>query len=202
MLKKLLLSFFFLGFSPSALLAAPDKYSFDKDHTHILFFVSHVGFSDSIGRIDDFDGYFTFDEKEPEASSLDVTIKASSIDTGVAELDKTLRGDKFLDVEKFPLIHFRSTQIVVTGAKKGDVTGELTLLGVTKPLTLHVRYNRSGIHPFTNNFVSGFSADAVIRRSDFGMNAYIPAVGDAVRIHIEAEGIDPFRHPGSSKAPH
>jgi polyisoprenoid-binding protein YceI len=182
--------------------AVPDKYDFDKDHTHIIFFVSHEGFSESIGRMDAFDGKFSFDENEPQASELDVTVKADSIDTGIRELDKVVKSDTFLNVKAFPLIHFKSTHVDVLSRKTGDIKGNLTLHGVTKPAVLHVRYNHSGIHPFTNNYVSGFSADMTIKRSDFGMKAYIPDVGDEVRIHIEAEGTDFLKHPGNSKAPH
>jgi polyisoprenoid-binding protein YceI len=201
MLRNLLLSLGLILCANSA-QAAVDPYTFDKDHTHIIFFVSHVGFSDMIGRLKAFDGSFTFDEKEPEKSSVDVKLKSDSIDTDVPALNKTLQTDKFFNVAKYPTMRFKSERIVVTGKNTGDIIGDFTLLGVTRPLTLHVTYNRSGIHPYTNNYVSGFSADAVLKRSDFGMNAYLPAVGDEVRIHIEAEGIDPLKHPGGSKAPH
>lgn len=178
--------------------AAPDKYEFDKSHTHILFYVSHLGFSSTVGRIREYDGYFTFDENEPEKSEVDVTLKPASVDTSVPELDKALVGEKFFNVAQFPSMRFKSTSVKVTNREKrtGDVAGELTLLGVTKPVTLHVTYNKSGIHPYTNNYVSGFSADAKFKRSDFGMDKYLPDVGDDITVHIEAEGINPFRQPG------
>ena len=185
----------------SSFAGAADKYQFDKDHTHIIFFISHVGFSNMIGRIHEFDGYFTFDEKEPQQSEIDVTLNPASVSTDVLALDRELMGDKFFNIKKFPTMHFKSSSVVVTGNKTGDVAGDFTLLGVKKPLTLHVTYNKSGIHPFTNNYVSGFSADAILNRSDYGMSAYIPAVGDEVKIHIEVEGIDPLKHPGNAKTP-
>lgn len=178
--------------------AAPDKYEIDKTHTHIIFFANHLGYSQTIGRIKEYEGYFTFDENEPEKSEVDVTLKPASVDTSVPALDETLRGEKFFNVAQFPTMRFKSTGVKVTdkAKKTGDVAGELTLLGVTKPVTLHVTYNKSGIHPYTNNYVSGFSAEARIKRSEFGMDKYLPDVGDEVVIHIEAEGVDPFRHPG------
>jgi polyisoprenoid-binding protein YceI len=200
MLRKFLLSLCALLAAAQGAQAA-DKYAFDKDHTHIIFFISHLGFSHTIGRIKDYDGYFTFDETSPESAEVDVTLKPESVDTSVAKLDKELRGSKFFDVEHYPTMHFKSTKIVVTGKNKGDIMGEFTMLGVVRPLTLHVTYSKSGIHPFTNNYVSGFSADATLKRSDFGMNAYIPQVGDEVIIHLEVEGIDPFKHPGNPKTP-
>lgn len=182
--------------------AAPDKYEFDKAHTHIIFLVNHLGFSNTIGRIKDYDGYFTFDENEPEKSQVDVTLKADSVDTDVTALDKELKSDKFFNTEKFPTIHFKSTKVVKTGKNTGDITGDVTLLGVTKPVVMHVTYNKSGIHPFTNNYVSGFSADALIKRSDFGMNAFIPGVGDEVRLHLEVEATDPTKKPANGKIAH
>jgi polyisoprenoid-binding protein YceI len=196
--------------------AAPDKYNFDKDHTHIFFNVNHLGFSEMYGRIKQFDGYFTFDEKNPEKSTLDVTLSPASVDTDVPELNKVLQGDKFLNTAKFPTIHFKSTKIellrngVIGGVledsdavrRTGYITGDLTLLGVTQPVKLTVLYNKSGVHKYTNNYTAGFSADATIKRSDFGMKAYLPDVGDEIHIHIEAEGVDPLKHSGNSKTPH
>lgn len=202
MLKYLLFVFVLVSLAAVPAFAAPDRYLFDKDHTHIIFSVDHEGFSDTIGRFTLFDGSFFFSEQEPEKSRVDVSIQSTSVDTGIAELDKALRGEKFLNATKFPDIRFASTKVVVTGNHMGDVEGNLTLLGVSRPILLHVKYNRSGIHPFTNNYVSGFSIDTTFKRSDFGMKAYIPDVGDDVHIHIEAEGIDPLKHPGNSKAPH
>jgi polyisoprenoid-binding protein YceI len=75
------------------------------------------------------------------------------------------------------------------------------MLGVTKPVTLRVMYNKSGIHPYTNNYVSGFTAETAIKRSEFGMNAFEPAVGDTISVHMEVEGIDPVKHPGNAKTP-
>ncbi len=201
MLKKtasfLLLPFLF----SSASFAAADKYDFDQSHTHIIFKINHLGFSNTIGRIKTYDGYFTFDEKMPEKSELDITLKPESVDTSVPALDKELRGEKFFNTDKFPTMHFKSTKVTVTGKNTGDVTGDFTLLGVIKPITLHVTYNKSGIHPFTNNYTSGFSGDAAIKRSDFGMKAFAPAVGDDVQIHFEVEGTDAVKHPGNAKTP-
>jgi polyisoprenoid-binding protein YceI len=179
--------------SISAQAAAPDKYEFDKSHTHIIFFVNHLGYSYTVGRIKEFDGFFTFDEKEPEKSTVEVTLKPASVDTSVPALDKELVGEKFFNTAKFPTMKFKSTAVKVTGQNMGTVTGDFTLLGVTKPVTLQVTYNRSGIHPFTNNYVSGFTMETRFKRSDFGMSEFLPAVGDEVIAHIEVEGINPAK---------
>lgn len=183
--------FAFAAFNAQA--EAPDRYEFDKSHTHIIFMVNHLGYSWTIGRFKDFDGYFTFDEKEPTKSEIKVTLKPASVDTSVPDLDKALQGDKFFNVAKFPTIEFKSTAIAVTGEKTGSVAGDLTMLGVTRPVKLDVTYNRSGVHPYTNNYVSGFSIRTQLKRSDFGMNAYLPDVGDQVTAIIEVEGINPFK---------
>lgn len=201
MLKKQIVFLTLPFLFPSAALAAPDQYNFDKSHTHIVFLVNHLGFSNTVGRITDYDGSFSFDPKEPEKSQIDVTLKSASIATDVLDLDKELQGEKFLNVAKFPTMHFKSTKIAITDKQKGDVEGELTLLGVTKPVTMQVTYNKSGVNPYSNNYESGFSADVTIKRSEFGMNAYEPAVGDEVRIHLEVEGINPIKHPGNVKTP-
>lgn len=170
--------------------AQNDTYTFDKTHTHIIFFINHLGFSNVIGRFRDFDGQFVFDEQMPEKSSVTVSLKPQSVDTNVKELDDKLQGETFFNSAKFPAITFKSTKIIPTGKNTGDIIGDVTLLGVTKSVTLKTTYNKSGIHPFTNNYVSGFSADATIKRSDFGMSEYIPMVGDDVKIHIETEGVN------------
>jgi polyisoprenoid-binding protein YceI len=202
MLKKALFFLALVFLLPSASHADADKYVFDKDHTHIIFLINHLGYSNMIGWLTDYDGYFTFDEKEPEKSSVDVTLKPGSIDTAVPKLNTELQGEKFFNVAKFPTMQFKSTKVTTTGKNTGDVTGDFTMLGVTKPVTLHVTYNKSGIHPYSNNYISGFTADAKLKRSDFGMTAFQGAVGDEVTIHIEVEGNDPLKHPDNTKTPH
>lgn len=176
-----------VAFSAPAL--ASEKYSFDPAHTQVLFSVSHLGFSFSHGRFDKLDGSFTFDEKAPEQSSIDVTIDTNSIDMGSEAWDKHLKSADFLNTEKFPAMTFKSTKIETTGEKTGKVTGDLTILGVTKPVTLDVTYNGSGEHPYSKNHIAGFSATGTVKRSDFGMGYGLPNVGDDVSLIIQVEGI-------------
>ena len=176
-----------LAATPAA--AAPDKYSFDPAHTQILFSVSHLGFSHSHGRFNTFGRSFTFDEKNPASSTIDVTVDTASVDMGSKEWDDAVRAEALLNAAKFPKMTFKSRSVTKTGEKTGTVTGDLTLLGVTKPVTLDVTYNKSGNHPYTKNHLAGFSASATLKRSDFGMSKYIPDVGDEVAITIEVEGI-------------
>jgi polyisoprenoid-binding protein YceI len=184
---SILLSVLSLTITTNA-IAAPQKYNLDKEHTNIMFFINHLGFSETIGRFDDYDGYFIFDKEKPTESMVEVTIKPTSINTQSQALNKELQGEKWFNTEKFPEMHFKSTKIKVTGKNKADVTGWLTMLGVEKPVTLHVTFNKQGEYPMKKMQAAGFSADAEIKRSDFGMNNGIPFVADKVKIHIETEG--------------
>lgn len=182
------------------LMATPalaDHYELDREHTNVLFFVSHVGFSEMVGRFGKLDGTFDFNPEKPEESKIDVTLNPESIQTSSDTLDKELQGDKFFNVAKFPEIRFVAKKVKVTAAggsgveahDQADVTGNLTMLGVTKPVTLHVSYNKSDYHPITQKYVSGFSATGTLKRSDFGMGYLIPMVGDEVRLEIQVEGL-------------
>lgn len=184
----------FISFSFAVLFLAvsaeakPARYDLDKAHTGIFFFVNHLGFSDKIGQFRDYDGYFLFDKDNPKEGVVEVVIRPKGIDTGSKELDEELQKDKWFNTAKYPEIKFKSTRVEVTGENKADVTGWLTMLGVEKPMTLKVSFNREGKHPVNEKHVAGFSAKAVIYRSAFGMDNFVPMVGDEVRVLIEAEG--------------
>ncbi len=184
-----LVSAIVISSSPIAVSAA-DKYEFDKAHTNILFYVNHLGFSDMVGHFTDYDGYFTFDEKKPQESTVEVTLKPAGIKTSSDKLDSKLQGEDFFKTSQFPEIKFVSNNIKVTGDNSGEASGTLTMLGVSKPLILSVHFNKAGYHPITNQYVAGFTASATIKRSEFGMNSYLPMVGDDVRIEVQAEGIN------------
>ena len=166
-----------------------EKYHFDKTHTQILFFVDHLGFSSSQGEFHEYDGYFTFDRDNPEKSSVDVSIKTSSIDMDDEKWDAHMKNEDFFNVETFPNMSFKSTNIEITGEDTANIIGTLTLLGVTKPVTLNVKHNKSGKHPFSGKFISGFSATAMIKRSEFGMNYALPGISDEVEVRLEVEGV-------------
>lgn len=175
------------GLALAALPAAAETYTIDKGHTHILFEVSHLGFSTTHGEFLEFDGEFDFDPDAPENSRISVTIDTASIDTGHAERDEHLRNADFFDVEEYPTMTFETTGVEVTGENTAELTGDLTLLGVTQPVTLDVQLNAMGPHPFQDKTVAGFTATGTINRSDFGMTYAAPAVGEEVDIVIEME---------------
>ncbi|WP_028879256.1 YceI family protein [Terasakiella pusilla] len=176
-----------LGLSTSLAQADPVQYAFDKDHTSIVFHVNHMGFSNFQGEFQEFDGSLTFDADKPQNSAVNVKINVNSVDTDVAKLDDHLRSPDFFDVNKFPSMVFKSKSIEVTGEKTGKITGDFTLLGVTKEVTLDVTLNKAADHPMLKVPAVGFSATGTIKRSDFGMTTYVPAVGDEVTISIETE---------------
>lgn len=164
-------------------------FAIDETHVHAAFRVSHLGFSETIGNFDEVSGSFTLDPADPSASSVSVTIATASIDTAHEERDAHLRGEDFFKVEKFPEMTFVSTAVEPTGDTTANVTGDLTMLGVTKPVTLDVTFNKAGPHPFNGKYVAGFSATGTLDRTEWGMEYGAPAIGTEVTLMIEAEGI-------------
>jgi len=169
--------------------AAVEKYTFDTTHTQVMFTVSHLGFSNSHGRFNTLSGGFSFDAEKPETSTVDVSIDTNSLYMASAPWEAHLKSADFFNVEKFPAMTFKSTKIEKTGDNTGKLTGDLTLLGVTKPVTLDVTFNKSGIHPMTGKMIAGFSASGALKRSDFGMNFGLPGIGDDVTLDIQVEGV-------------
>jgi polyisoprenoid-binding protein YceI len=174
------------GFSHSA-SAQIEKYLFDKPHTQIIFFVDHLGFAKSSGKFLDYTGEIQWDKGEPEKSSVNATIQVNSLDMGDKTWNEHLLADKFFDAAKFPTMTFKSTSIQKTGEKTANITGDLTLHGVTKPVVLATTFNNAGKHPMMDRMEAGFSATAHLKRSDFGMSQYVPMVGDDIDIRIEVE---------------
>ncbi len=122
---------------------------------------------------------------------MTLTIQTASVDTAVGDRDDHLRSPDFFNAEEFPTIEFVSTGVTKTGDKTGTLAGNLTMLGVTKPVTLDVTFNKVGPHPnpqMAGVEVAGFSASTTVKRSEFGMNTFVPAVGDDIELWIEVEG--------------
>ncbi|GAB4575728.1 MAG: YceI family protein [Rhodothalassiaceae bacterium] len=181
----------FLGAAFYGLLAhaaaAPESFAFDKAHSHIGLSWNHLGFSETHARFADFDGKLLLDEADPANSSLEVTIPITSLETGVEKLDAHLMSPDFFDADTFPTAHFKSTAIEIVGEGRAKVTGDLTIKGVTKPVTLDVTLNKLDKHPMTGRKAAGFNASTVIKRSDFGISGYVPMVSDEVTIVISTE---------------
>jgi polyisoprenoid-binding protein YceI len=171
---------------------AADTYAFDKAHSAIGFQIRHL-FSNVPGKFDDFTGTLEYDEANPEKSSVEVNIKTASIDTGVKMRDDDLRSPNFFDAAKFPEITFKSKSVKSTGKDTADVTGDLTMHGVTKEVVLKVELVGKG-SGMKGAIVSGWDATTALKRSEFGLawNKAIEGtqvVGDDVKIelHIEAD---------------
>ena len=163
-----------------------DDYIFDKVHTQIFFSVDHMGFSTSTGAFVNFDGHFSFDPDNPERADVEVVIETDSIDLNDETWNKHMKAAKWFDVEQFPTMRFKSTQIIKTGEKTMDVVGDFTLKGVTKPVTLKATFNKIG-EQFGKAKI-GFSANTTINRLAFGMDANANLVGTEIPIRIEVEG--------------
>ncbi len=161
-------------------------YTIEPEHSRITFGVSHMGFTNYYGEFRNASGMLTLDPKKPDSSSVDVKIPTGSVMVPNAKLKEELDGDQWLDAAKYPDITFKSTKVAKTGADTAKVTGEFTLHGVTKPLTLNVKFNGAGTNPLDKNYTSGFEATGMIKRSDFGVKTYVPLIGDDVDIMISA----------------
>lgn len=167
--------------------ASAANWTFDQSHTRVGFSVDHLGYSLTHGHFEDFKGTVQYDPKKPTATKVSFTIETDSIDTGWDARDDHLEKPEFFNVEKFPTMTFESTQVKMQGKNKAKVTGNLTLLGVTKPVTLDVVLKKHAPSPITKKDTIGFQATTTIKRSDFGMTAYVPAVGDLIPVVIDAE---------------
>ena len=178
-----------LPFSVSADLSdvPSGKYTLDSSHGYITFTYNHLGFSNPRVGFNRFDTELELDSRNPENSVVEVTIAASSIDSRVAEFNDHLNGSDFFNTAEYPTITFKSTKVEATGENTFDVTGNLTILGTTKPVTLVTTINKAANHPMRKVPTVGLSASATLMRSEWGLGAYVPAVSDEVELSIEVE---------------
>jgi len=183
---KLLASIFTGVLSFSA--TAADTYTVDPRHTFPSFEIDHLGFSIQRGRFNLTEGKITL-APASASGSIDISIDAASISTGLADLEKHLRGEDFLDVAHFPKIIFQSKQLAFNKEQLVGADGDLTLHGVTKPVHLTVDRFHCGFNLLSMNNVCGANATATIKRSDFGVDKYAPALGDDVKVIIQIEAI-------------
>ncbi|MBN8196906.1 YceI family protein [Thalassospira povalilytica] len=176
------------GLSATAFSAqAAESYKLDPTHTSVIFIVNHLGFSNFQGRFAGVSGELTLDRENPAASAAIITIDLNQVDSGVEALDNHMKTADFLNVEKFPTATFKSTSVELVGDNAAKITGDLTLLGETKPLVLDVTLTGEGDHPMTGDHVVGFGATGTVTRSEYGMNFLVPGVGDDVELQISSE---------------
>jgi polyisoprenoid-binding protein YceI len=184
-----------LGAAMSA-QAAPVTYKLDPGHTMVLFSWNHFGYSNPVADIGIGDSTLVFDAQNPANSSVEVTMPLSNLDTHVSALDKHLKEPDFFDADKYPTITFKSTSVKPLGGNKYEVTGNLTVHGVTKPVTLSATLNKSGVHPMRKVQAIGFDASGTLKRSDFGLGAYVPMVSDEIKLNITTEAWVPGNDSG------
>jgi polyisoprenoid-binding protein YceI len=171
--------------------AAPVTYKLDPSHTMVLFSWNHFGYSNPTADFGLGEGTLVFDEQHPANSSVEVTLPLANLDTHVPALDEHLKKPDFLGADKYPVVTFKSTAVQPLGGNKFKVSGNLTVHGVTKPVVLAATLNKVGPHPMTKAQAIGFDATASIKRSDFGVGAYVPNVSDELSIRITTEGSVP-----------
>ena len=162
-------------------------YKMDKNHAYLVFSYLHMGFSHPMLRFTNFDVEIQYDSANIDNSKATVNIAVSSIDSGVATFNAELAGEKFLDGGKFPEITFVSTSYKTTGKDTAVLAGDLTIKGVSKPVSLDVRLNRAAEHPMSKNPMLGFSATGKFNRSEFGMGMFTPMVSDELGLQFEGE---------------
>ena len=170
--------------NPDPTSVQPGTYKVESGHTRIEFSLSHMGFSTWYGDFTGASGSLTIDPRQPAAGQLSITLPIGSISTTSAKLDDELKAPDYLDATQFPTATFVSSRIVPKGAGQADVMGQLTLHGVTHPLTLHVKFNGAGINPFSKEYTVGFDATGMIKRSDFGVAKLVPLIGDEVELRL------------------
>lgn len=163
---------------------AADDLIIDATHSAVLLSWSHLGVSNPVARFEKIEGQLHLDRGDPAKSFVTVTLPVDGLKSGVAALDHRLMTADFLDEEKYPTVTFKSSSVKMTGPKRFKLMGDLTIHGVTKPVTLDARVNVIGLNGFSNALMAGFDADAVIRRSDFGVGRYVPSISDELTIHI------------------
>ena len=187
MKKSLILGAVAVAFSTGA-FAEPATYTIDPTHTFASFEYTHLGFSKQRSRFNDTTGTIMLDQKA-KTGSADITIKVDSVDTGSKVFDGHLTSDGWFDAAKYPTITFKSTGMKFKGDKPTELTGELTVRDITKPVKLKITHFYCGVHPMKQKDACGANATTQIKRSDFGLGKYAPKVSDEVELSVAVEAI-------------
>jgi polyisoprenoid-binding protein YceI len=178
-----------LAQSPSPQTATNVKqgaYTIEPKHTQVMFGIDHMSFTTYYGRFSDVSGTLMLSPQAPSTSKFEIHVPVSTISTTSKRLNDELRGDQWFDSKKFPEIVFRSIGATVTGQDTAKVVGDLTMHGLTRPVTLNVTFHGAGVNPLDDKYTVGFEASGHLKRSDFDINPNIPLVGDRVNLVISA----------------
>lgn len=163
------------------------SYELDQRHTTVLFKVNHMGLSQFVGRFNRVYASLEYDPENPASAKLTAVIETDSVDVNNPDFSETLTGSGWFDSANFPQATFVTTGVELIDGDRATFNGELILLGVTAPVALNIRFNGGADNILTGRYTLGFSATGTIKRSAFGMDQYIPAVGDDVELEIHAE---------------
>lgn len=187
-LTKLTAALIFAAVAAAPALAAPETYVVDGNHTFPRFSYNHLGYSIQMSRFDKATGTVTLD-KAAKTAAVDIVIDAKSVNTGSATFNEHIQGEDFLDTAKYSTAAFKSTKVVFDGDKPASIEGNLTLKGVTKPVTLTVTNFKAAPHPMLKKDAIGANATTKVKRTDFNMGKNVPYVGDEVTIDIAIEAV-------------
>jgi len=168
--------------------AAAETYKLDPAHTSVVFRIKHLGVAYVYGRFNGPTGAFVFDESSPSKNSIQMQVDAQNVDTAVHKRDNHLKSPDFFNAGEHPLITFKSTSVKKSGKDSYEITGDLTLLGKTKPITVKALQTGTGKDPW-GNYRRGFETSFTISRSDFGMDFMMKVVADDVLLTVSVEGI-------------
>lgn len=186
-MKSILLAALLSG--TATLAMAADKYVLDSSHSQVLFSYQHLGFSTTWGLFSGFEGEIMFDSENPDASSVNVSMPASSLFTGWGERQEHFLSEDFFGAAEDDIVTFASTGIEVTGEDTAKITGDLTINGVTKSVVLDTNLNQAGEHPMAGKAWLGFDATTTLVRSEYDMGKFAPHIGDEVELKISIEAM-------------
>jgi len=177
--------------SSAEVVGISGTYALDPRHTDVIAQWSHFGFSNPSVHFGQIEGTIVYDADNVAASSVEATIPLAGLEAYVPDFNVHLRSADFFEVERFPVAAFKSTAVEAAGVNQLKVTGDLTIKETTRPVVLDVTINGFGEHPMSKRTTAGFDAMTTIKRSDFGLGAYAPAVSDEVRLRITTEAPAP-----------
>lgn len=177
--------------TPALALAAPVTYQIDPTHTNVTATWNHFGFSNPSAHFGDASGTIVYDPENVSASSVEVVLPLSGLNSYVDDFDAHLRNADFFEADKYPEARFKSTAVKSTGEGKLEITGELTIKDTTKPVVLDATVNKVAANPMSGQPTAGFDAVATIKRTDFGLGLYAPNVSDEVKLRITTEAAVP-----------
>ena len=185
-MRKLAIAAFLAMAAGVVSAAMADTYKVDPVHSSIVFRIGHLQINSVYGRFNGASGSIEYDPAAPEKAKFDVQVQAKNVDTNVPQRDDDLRSPNFFDVAKYPTIQFKSTSVKAVDAKTLEVSGDLALHGVTRPITVMIHYGGVANGP-RGDIRAGFGTEFTVKRSDFGMDKMIPMVGDEVKMMVALE---------------